>query len=145
MLPNLPSILEYNNIDVLDRYSTDYPKNKLSPDEAFQELMKFFWLSIKHKHDKMSFPENKSLDFICGIHSEMKDIDDMWHTFLLFTQDYLSFCMQYLGGFFHHCPVTKKEQISTEAFELDLSRFLSFVYDNLGEESLLKWFGELIE
>ncbi len=145
MLPNLPTILEYNNIDVLDRYARDYPQNKLTPDEAFEELMKFFWLSIKHKNDKLCFPGNKDLDFICGIHSEMKNIDDMWHTFLLFTKDYLSFCTEYLGRFYHHSPVTKKEQTSIEAFELDLSRFLSFVYDNLGEESLVKWFGESIE
>ncbi|MFZ2315014.1 MAG: hypothetical protein WAW86_05070 [Gammaproteobacteria bacterium] len=147
MVQNLPTLREYRNIDVLNRYAKDYPNNKLVPEEAFEELMKFFWLSLKHQDDKLRFPENRELNFICGIHSEMKEIDDMWHTFLLFTKDYLSFCKQYFGRFFHHSPTTdlEKEKITKDDFELDFTRFLSYVYDNLGEESLIKWFGILIE
>ena len=132
---------------MLYRYSKNYPNNKFAPEEAFKELMKFFWLSLKHQDDKSSFPGNRELDFICGIHSEMKEIDDMWHTFLLFTKDYISFCKEYLGRFFHHSPTSEieKAQITKIDFEVDFNRYVSYVYDNLGEENLLKWFGILIE
>ena len=142
----LPLLLRYKNPHVLYRYNKDFPDNKMAPEEAFEELVKFFWLSLKHQEEKLSFPENNEFDFICVIHSEMKEIDDMWHTFLLFTKDYISFCQQYLGKFFHHSPNTdSEEQITQHDFELDFSRFLSYVYDNLGEETLVKWFGVLIE
>ena len=140
-------LLQYKNIHVLNRYSIDFPDNKMIPEEAFEELVKFFWLSLKHQEEKLCFPKDNELDFIFGMHSEMKEIDDMWHTFLLFTKDYISFCQQYLGGFFHHSPNTEKEeeQMTPDDFELDFSRFLSYVYDNLGEKTLVKWFGVLIE
>lgn len=31
-------------------------------------------------------------------------IDQMWHTFLLFTKDYRAFCEEYLGKFINHEP-----------------------------------------
>ncbi len=97
MIPHLPTLLSYKNNDVLARYTVDYPNNQLTANEAFQELMKFFWLTIKHDAEKQRFPNEEQLYFICGIHSEMKEIDDMWHTFLLFTRDYSIFCKEYLG------------------------------------------------
>ncbi|MEO8402823.1 MAG: hypothetical protein ABI597_13710 [Gammaproteobacteria bacterium] len=145
MLPDLPTLLEYKNIHVLNRYANDYPNNKITPEEAFEELMKYFWLNLKHEADKICYPENQELDFICGIHSEMKEIDDMWHTFLLFTKEYISFCKKYFGKYFHHSPTTDDEQITKNDFEIDFTRFLSYVYDNLGESTLKKWFGTLIQ
>ncbi|MYM25498.1 hypothetical protein GTP46_22975 [Duganella sp. FT135W] len=37
-----------------------------------------------------------------GIYS--KAIDEVWHTHILFTQDYLNFCMSVFGEFLHHAP-----------------------------------------
>lgn len=146
MIPNLSNLLSYQNKDVFERYAIDYPNNQLPPGEAFQELMKFFWLSLKHEAEKLRSPNDEHLAFVCGIHSEMKEIDDMWHTFLLFTKEYLLFCKEYLGRFFHHSPTTdnQKSDLEKNDFEIDFSRFLSFVYDQLGEETLIKWFGSLV-
>jgi hypothetical protein len=33
-----------------------------------------------------------------------EEVDDLWHTFLLFTRDYQDFCDEYLGRFIHHDP-----------------------------------------
>jgi hypothetical protein len=33
-----------------------------------------------------------------------REVDAMWHTFILFTKDYLVFCRNYLGTFVHHVP-----------------------------------------
>jgi hypothetical protein len=33
-------------------------------------------------------------------------IDELWHTFLLFTEKYASFCDQIGGNFLHHAPNT---------------------------------------
>jgi hypothetical protein len=33
-----------------------------------------------------------------------KVVDDLWHEFILHTQDYQRFCQRAFGGFFHHIP-----------------------------------------
>ena len=141
---DLGHLLEYKNANVLNRYTVDFPGNQLGAEEAFENLMKFFWLNRKHAADKLRFVRKEDLNFTCGIHAEMKEIDDMWHTFLLFTRDYHFFCKKYLGDFFHHVPNTDKSHSTKEAFAIEFARYLSYVYDNLGEECLVKWFGQLL-
>ena len=53
----------------------------------------------------------------------MKEIDDMWHTFLLFTKDYADFCEKYIGKYFHHSPNNNTEEITKSEFEIDFTRF----------------------
>lgn len=138
----LETLLSYKNSFVLSRYEHDYPYAKLKAEEAFRELMKFMWLSLKHKAEKEINPENHNLDFTCVIHPEMQEIDFMWHIFLLFTHDYHDFCRDYLDGyFFHHYPNTDLET-PPDDFEVKLSRYLSYIYDHLGEQTLLAWFSE---
>jgi hypothetical protein len=145
MPQDLSHLLQYQHIPVLERYSKDFPNNRMAAESAFEELLKFIWLSLKHQEDKLQRPGDEDLDCIFGIHLEMKEIDDMWHTFLLFTKEYHSFCQQYLGQFFHHTPTTQaeSEQRLQNDFEVDFSRFLSYVYDNLGEHTVVKWFESL--
>lgn len=135
-------ILKYKNQKVITRYQTDFPGSKLKADEAFSELMKYIYLCHIHAKEQETFPENESLQFRCVIHSEMSDLDNMWHTFLIFTRDYEEFCRDYLGGFFHHEPLSDEHNLSNDNYELDLTRYLSFICDNLGEETLIKWFTE---
>ncbi len=142
MLPSLPDILRYYNENVIFRYEKDYSTGKLKGTEAFYELLKYMWLSCKHTQDLNKNPNDINLHFSCTVHEEMKDIDNMWHTFLLFTQDYYAFCQQYLGVFFHHVPATSQSNLSKEEYETELSRYLVYIDANLGEETLVKWFDE---
>lgn len=73
----------------------------------------------------------------------MSDMDNMWHTFLLFTKDYYEFCSNHLGGvFFHHEPIINNDNTLDENYEQELTLYLSYIYDNLGEDTLMKWFGQ---
>ena len=36
-----------------------------------------------------------------------KDVDNLWHTFILFTKEYAQFCNKFAGKFIHHVPVTE--------------------------------------
>lgn len=137
---SLLEVLKYKNKDVIHRYEQDYPHNKLKGKDAFNELLKFFWIAQRHKTAKKLSPENKELNFTCAIYPEMSEIDDMWHTFLLFTKDYMSFCKNYFDEYIHHVPNTKEEPINDAQFEDDLNKYLSFVYDVLGEETIINWF-----
>lgn len=40
----------------------------------------------------------------------IKEIDIVWHTFLLFTAEYADFCDRYVGRFVHHEPVTSRSR-----------------------------------
>ncbi len=140
----ISDLLKYKNEHVLTRYKMDYPQNTLIAEEALEELMKYLWLTHQHELDKQRCPENEALVFVCAIHEEMKEIDDMWHTFLLFTKDYMMFCHQYFGRYCHHSPTTTEEKLVDSEFETDFSRYLSYIYDHLGENTLIKWFGPLL-
>lgn len=143
MLPNLSDLLNYKNPKLIARYQKDYPENKIPAEEALTEILKYFWLCEKHREDLKNDPDNEELKFDCSVHFEMAEIDDMWHTFLLFTIDYAEFCKKYFDHFIHHVPTTEEtKKPSKKEFKKSLTRMLSYVYDNLGEETLKKWFSE---
>ena len=133
MLPELKTLYSYKNEAVMRRYTQDFPHATLSAENAFKELMKFMWLSLKARSDRKSFS--------CAIHQEMTEIDNMWHTFLLFTRDYQTFCNNYLGEFFHHIPLSNQSKLpSDEEYESELTEYLTYICDNLNEKTLKTWF-----
>lgn len=142
MLLDLAQVTSYHNGNVLARYQRDYPHATLTAEQALNEFLKFVWLYHQHQNDLLHSPNDPSLAFDCAIHSEMQEIDNMWHTFLLFTKDYHKFCQEYLHGqFFHHVPNTHfAKDVNASEFEKNLALFLGYVYDKLGEETLLTWF-----
>ncbi len=142
----LNKLLQYKNPELIARYRKDYPKNKISPQKALRELLKYFWLCAKYQEDKKKNPRDASLRFSCSVQYEMKEIDDMWHTFLLFTVDYTAFSKKYFGKFIHHIPNTKKQKkLSKAQHEKELTLYLSYIYDNLGANTLRTWFADLLK
>jgi hypothetical protein len=145
MLPSVEDLRSYNNPHILERYSKDYPNNKLTAKETFEELKKYFWLCQKHKADTALSPNKDELQFKCAMYLEMKEIDDMWHTFLLFTQDYMRFCKKYFSQYLHHIPTPANKELQLrEDFEKGFTLYLSYIYDHLGEETVKKWFSTLV-
>ncbi|VVC77152.1 hypothetical protein AQUSIP_24790 [Aquicella siphonis] len=139
MIPDINELLSYTNAKILSRYSKNHPDSKMSGREALSELMKFIWLCCIHKVELSLRPYDETLHFSCLIYDEMAEIDDMWHIFLLFTRDYQKFCADYLHGyFFHHDPIVSDEIPLN--FEINLRRYLEYIHDKLGEETLIKWF-----
>ncbi|OGO95070.1 MAG: hypothetical protein A3F10_00595 [Coxiella sp. RIFCSPHIGHO2_12_FULL_42_15] len=137
---NLNKIFEYKNQAIFNRYTTSYPNNQLNAENAFKELAKYLWLTYKHQKDKETYPNEESLNFNCSVFSEMSEIDDMWHTFLLFTKDYMNFCHTYFGCYMHHVPTEEEKKLFREELETDLGRYLSYVYDHLGADTIKTWF-----
>ncbi|HMT27285.1 MAG TPA: hypothetical protein PKD96_03200 [Candidatus Absconditabacterales bacterium] len=103
-MSKLEKVMGYQNPSVVKRYASE---NGLSIEEAeihFEECKKFLYLcSIT----------DRSL-------SPSKVLDEIWHTFILFTKDYANFCSQYLGSFVHHFPdveqTPKSKQTNRDAF-----------------------------
>lgn len=138
----LDYLLTYSNERVLKRYAKDYPFSRLASDVAMKEFIKYVWLVLKHQSDCQEHLDDTQYKFDCMIYEEMKAIDDLWHTFLLFTKDYQVFCNEYLNGyFFHHQPSEEGARVVDKKVYLNhLEKYLNYIQLQLGEETLRLWF-----
>lgn len=144
-LPPLEQVLEYKNPRVLKLYVQNYPNNKLSAEQAFQETLKYLWLTVKHSIDQKNNPNDENLPYRCTMLRSMQEIDEMWHEFILFTEDYIEFCTHYFGEYIHHLPnLFDNMPVPREEAEIEVSKLLPYIYDNLGEETLEVWFASYI-
>jgi hypothetical protein len=144
-LPDLNELLRYKNPLVIKRFQRNYPDLKDDADALFVDMLQYLWLCKKHEQDKCLQGDHANLDFTCVMHREMTNIDEMWHTFILITQDYADFCNNYFGEFIHHAPEVGEEVqenvfVDKDLFEKELQLFLSYVYDYLGEATVRRWF-----
>lgn len=87
-MKEINKILDYTNEKILLKYSNDYGKSTSEAKNYFHELKKFL--------------------YICSISKEplapSKEIDNIWHTFILFSKDYRNFCSIYLNATIDHTP-----------------------------------------
>lgn len=148
-LPDLNQLLVYRNPLTLKRFKRNYPQFADDAEDLFVDVMKYLWLSRKHQLDLATSGLTPELDFSCNMHKEMRVIDEMWHTFILITKDYAKFCHHYFGEFMHHEPEVGDEtgddkEIDVDRFEQELTRFLSYTYDHLGEKTVKRWFADYI-
>ncbi|MEN9328570.1 MAG: hypothetical protein RI947_1378 [Candidatus Parcubacteria bacterium] len=67
-------------------------------DQAIDEFRRFFIL-IRLGYTDLGMPS--------------KVVDEVWHTFILFTRMYHAFCDEVMGGYVHHLPCTIDEPIPT--------------------------------
>ena len=133
----LQEIIEYKNEDVLSRFTDLLTVAEEEADDIFTETKKFLFLSLQ---PNIFIPD------------ELLILDEMWHNFILFTRVYQDFCLSYFGVFLHHIPASKVEkQLQQHAYVLDpdhtkreferkLSKLIAITYDQLGEDSVIKWF-----
>ncbi|MBQ4811065.1 hypothetical protein A7985_00960 [Pseudoalteromonas luteoviolacea] len=141
-------VMTYQNEHVIDKFTESFDVSRDESAAIFEEMKKLLWLMYSASQE--SGPE-------IYVHKEILVIDEMWHTFILFTQDYDAFCRQFFGEFLHHSPTTlsEKEKMKRDyenaqssfvsARKAELEAQYSYVYDVLGEKTLLKWYQEYPE
>jgi len=140
-LPDLSELLQYKNPAVLKLYIQNYPQNKLMAEEAFEEVLKYLWLTRKHEVDTLNSPLDQTLPAQCIMLRSMQEIDEMWHEFILFTEDYTNFCDKYFGNYMHHLPnIFDNQPQPRDVVEAEVEKMLPYIYDNLGEKTVRTWF-----
>lgn len=143
MLPSLAHLLSYKNPNVVTRFKREFPHYQESAEQLFENMLKYLWICKKHSLDRKANPQDEALDFVIVMHLEMQMMDDMWHNFILHTRDYAEFCQNYFGEFVHHVPSIVEQQPEVfKDFEIEMTRYLSYVYDHLGEKTVRSWFSE---
>lgn len=148
-LIDLEEYLQIENEVLVRKFMQQY---KIKYEDALQiheDLLRWLWLcGVKLQEKSM----NGSVDFLPFIDTPIHIIDKMWHTFILFTQEYKNFCMKHFGLFIHHVPTTyiQKENIAKAAKtnpqkfeeELLIKKRLqySYIYEMFGRETLDRWY-----
>ena len=138
LLP-LEEVLRYQNDEVVYRFSVDHDVALADAEEIFLETKRWLWLCAAEPTAKIP------------LLSEARAIDEMWHTFLLFTDDYARFCETHFGFFVHHFPRTRAEKESWEKEVAEdgdaalvkrrahLRTAYEIICDRLGTATLKKW------
>ena len=90
----IDKIMSYQNEAVVERYAKDHNTTLEEGKAAFETWKKF---AI-------------TCHFMKGRKTTSREVDDVWHTFLLHTRSYAKFCEDYLGGqFLHHEPTSDEK------------------------------------
>lgn len=139
----LSHALRYRNREILLRFMDQWGVSEAEAEELFTETKKWLWLTTRADAPPLV------------ITSEMKMVDEMWHNFVLFTPEYMKFCESRFGGYVHHLPtpVAEKKRVRA-AFQEDaeaagerrnreLAPQYEYIFEKLGEETLIKWQVEL--
>jgi len=131
----LDEVLAYRNPGVVRRFLKEHDATPEEAAEIFREMLKWLYLCSRSTAEG---PQG----LVCVMYAEIEKIDWMWHTFLLFTQDYAEFCERYFGFFLHHVPAEDEEQtpVDEDAFRVELEQQYGLVHDVLGEETLTAWY-----
>lgn len=149
-IATLDEVLAYSNEDVIYKFLEYWDVSFEEASDYFQEMKKWLWLSADSIAHESEGEQRREL----GITFSMTLLDEMWHTFILFTMEYRQFCKQYFGFYLNHAPTTKaqKDQAKID-FENDAEAMIakaeaenaiqfSYIYDKLGAETLSKWYSD---
>jgi hypothetical protein len=71
-------------------------------EENFTEFKKYIGLAWLHKKP---------------LAMTSKSIDEVWHQYILFTRDYMRFCNDFYGSYFHHNPTIASRPDRTNGLE----------------------------
>lgn len=93
--------------------------------------------NISKKEARDIFQETKKFLVLCANnraanYSPSKEVDDMWHQFMLHSRDYFNFC-ELLGGYIHHQPTARPRP---QFYENTLRALVSF----FGEVNPIYWY-----
>lgn len=132
-IPKLADLLAYQNDNVVQQYI--YHHSAISAEQGrqiFRDLLAWMWLSVVRK--QQGLPTH--------MFGPLLPLDEMWHTFILNTHQYIQFCHDFFGEYFHH--TVEPPDYQPELDQEHLSEFLADCYDRLGEGWLMRNFGDLL-
>jgi hypothetical protein len=82
------NLTSYSNEAVVDIYCHRFNAQKAEAKALFQQTLVFLWDCSRSGETMVP----------------TKQIDEMWHVFILHTREYEQFCLERLGKFVHHYP-----------------------------------------
>ncbi len=138
----LDKLLEYEDENMINRFVDMFDVTDEEAKEIFKETLKFLYIS---RLSGVFIPDDLLI------------LDEMWHNMILFTPEYHAFSQAYFGRYLHHLPAKKSEKESRKRllqknpekarneYLTQMQLLMSITYDELGEETVVKWFQEYPE
>ena len=134
MSSDLSIFLQYKNKAVIDYFCHHHPELTLQEAQIlFNDLLAWMWFNAQRaKQGKKTY-----------LFGPLLILDEMWHTFILHTRDYVDFSRRYFGGYFHH----EIEPIGFEHVmeEEELTDYLEDCFTYLGSEWIERRFVAVLD
>lgn len=131
MTNQLESVHLYKHEAVVRFFCAKHPQYSLEEGHVlFQDLLSWLWLNeTRKKMNKDSY-----------LFGPLLILDELWHVFILHTQDYMDFSLTYFGAYVHHQvePVGQEHELSEEEF-ID---FIQDCFKYLGQNWVERRFSE---
>lgn len=129
MNPDLSVLLNYKNVGVVEYFCYHHPEFTIQDGLVlFDDLLGWMWLNKQRAlQDKKTY-----------LFGPLLVLDELWHSFILHTKDYVDFSMQYFGTYFHHDiePIGFEHMMEEE----ELRDFMQDCFSSLGEEWVMRRF-----
>ena len=136
---SLEEVLQYEHEETVLRFIDNFDITHEEATDIFKEMKLLLALMAK-------YPE----EYIFT-HEPLWIIDEMWHTFLMYSKDYEDFCQQHFGKMIYHKPTKRaqkleiQEKLETHKEETEemlkpvVKNLYNLIYEYLGRETLVKW------
>jgi hypothetical protein len=140
--------LEYRNDAIIYKFLERWRVPVEEARDLFTENKRWLWLAATLDNQR---PKRRGTPRLV-IDQPLVMVDEMWHTFVLFTREYSRYCHTRFGYFMHHAPTTRteKQRLHREFLraprktrrdaEARMRAQYQCVHDYLGEATLLKWY-----
>jgi len=129
MKADLTQVLNYKNTTVVDYFCRNHPElTSLEGQVLFKDLLAWMWLNaLRVEKGKKTY-----------LFGPLLVLDELWHTFILHSRDYVDFSIQYFGFYFHHDiePFGAEHVLEEE----ELTDFLQDCFTFLGQEWVTRRF-----
>jgi hypothetical protein len=133
----LSTIIKYRHHGVEERMRDNFNLGTSEIQTLHCDLNRWLWLCGTSP---------KNLPFKLEIVPSMAILDEFWHAFILFTEDYFKFCFSNFGEYIHHRPNvstnTKSIQTQDQLTNRKIERlgYYRYVTKTLGPDVALRWF-----
>jgi hypothetical protein len=135
---SLDEVMLYRNPALVRYFAIEHGLKPVEAEELFADLKRWLWLCA-----------NKDQAGPLSLFDEMRVVDLFWHTFLMFTGDYLEFCERYFGSPILHQPEPHQDGQEAAAEQeagdslAEMRATIQQVNRQLGPEVATRWFREI--
>lgn len=143
-IARLADVLTYRNDLVVRRFKKRFDVSQGDADAIFVELLRWLWY-LASTSPTLNNPEAHAIDEPLFI------IDEMWHEFIVVTQDYTNFCNDMCRRYIHHAPNAgddvRAEHEGLGEVKASLAALIgrkrakyTAIYDVLGKDVFVLWY-----